>query len=457
VIDHNYQQILIVNTSYGSNLDLPIEAQAQTQAHVIIYSDGCHNYAYRLKLPNQSYRTLLAEASYLLYSFEQILNSTEHPIVLHVENNKNKESDKDVYVLNDPLKPINWDFLISYRNDHLRQLMNRLDESNRLRLAHIIDKYPYEQTKEDFQLSLNNYLDLCLNLHRFNYYDRLKIRVKPTKTHDLSEIYFDRDFYFRMYPCYQTVLTRDNEPFQHFVNHGIKEKLLPNQTIFEMTRYCQDYLTQTLLNTVTPSSSDNQPIIYILTRTCDRPQLFKSCVNSILNQHYPNLRHIVSYDNLTSYQYIKQYPHIHQMVDLTPYKSKIHPNLYLDYLYDHILKQPPGWVLVLDDDDKFMTDHALNHVKQYLVDFKTIIIWMLYRADKFIYPQDHSAPVVGEIGSCCYLYHTSTIHKGHWGGNAIGDFTFFRYLFHHVAKHQYIDLPLTGVNYQQQVSGWTAM
>jgi hypothetical protein len=180
-------------------------------------------------------------------------------------------------------------------------------------------------------------------------------------------------------------------------------------------------------------------------------------VDSIVSQKYHNLRHIVSYDNLDTYQYVKEYPHIYKTVDLTAKKSKLHPNQYVDCLYDYLPKSEPGWVLVIDDDDKFMTDHALHYLKQYLTDPKRLIIWMLYRSDKFIYPNNKDLPVVGEIGSCCYLYHTSAIQRGYWGPSGIGDFIFFRRIFGRLKERIYVDLPLTGVNYQQHVSGWQAM
>jgi hypothetical protein len=170
-----------------------------------------------------------------------------------------------------------------------------------------------------------------------------------------------------------------------------------------------------------------------------------------------NIRHIVSYDNAATHEYVKTYHHIYDTVDLISKKSKIHPNEYFDYLYDHIPKNEPGWVLVLDDDDRFMTPKALQYLSGHLNDTKSLIIWMLYRVDKFIYPANKDAPIVGEIGSCCYMYHSTMIQKNSWGPGALGDFPCFKRLFSRLKNHVYIDLPLTGVNYDDQVSGWTAM
>ena len=137
--------------------------------------------------------------------------------------------------------------------------------------------------------------------------------------------------------------------------------------------------------------------------------------DSVLSQNYPQLRHIVSYDTDQTYQYVKDYPHISQLIDLRQKRGQTHPNLYIDFFYDQIKGQPTGWVLVLDDDDRFMTPHALHYLTQFMKSPDQLIIWMLYRSDKFIYPKDKNQPVVGEIGTCCYLYHTSMIQKNNWG------------------------------------------
>lgn len=312
-------------------------------------------------------------------------------------------------------------------------------------------------------MDFNHYLLLCWSILNHSYAISSCFLIKPVSTNicNLNAIYFDHHFYLELYPCYQEHLKTSYEAYSHFTTHGIKEKLLPNRAIFTLIQASQSLLLQRRLATLPQSisSEPNQPpLIYILTRTYRREQLFKSCVDSLLSQHYPHLRHLVSYDDVETFQYLRQYSHIHKIIDLTSQKLlKMHPNQYIDCLYDVILSDNPGWVMVLDDDDCFTTNRALNYLQQFLIDPKSIVIWQLYRSDKMIYPIDKENPMVGEIGSCCYLYHSSMIQKGFWKPGGIGDFSFFQHLFQKTKTHTYVDYPLTGVNYVNQISGWTAM
>jgi hypothetical protein len=292
------------------------------------------------------------------------------------------------------------------------------------------------------------------------------LSIKPASSDDLDSIYFDHQFYLSLYPCYKGHLKIVYDTYQHYIAHGIREKLIPNPALFRLIQTSQEFLLQYQLAILpepplhqAPSGGQNPlPFIYVLTRTCRREQLFRQCVDSLLSQHYLNLRHIVSYDHPETLRYVSQYQHLNKVVNLMPQKARhMHPNQYIDCLYDYVLASDPGWVMVLDDDDKFMTDRALTYLQQFLVDPTSIVIWQLYRSDKTIYPADKKNPVVGEIGSCCYLYHSSMIRKGFWRPGGIGDFPFFHQLFEKAQNHLYVDYPLTGVNYTDQVSGWTAM
>jgi hypothetical protein len=47
--------------------------------------------------------------------------------------------------------------------------------------------------------------------------------------------------------------------------------------------------------------------------------------------------------------------------------------------------------------------------------------------------------------------------KGIWKPNGIGDFDFFSYLFDSTNEIFYVDFPLTGINYKEKISGWSAL
>jgi hypothetical protein len=58
---------------------------------------------------------------------------------------------------------------------------------------------------------------------------------------------------------------------------------------------------------VTERIESSAPLINILTRTSNRPNGFKRCRESIENQTYKNIRHIVSIDNLNDEEYVKSH------------------------------------------------------------------------------------------------------------------------------------------------------
>lgn len=476
---HHYQRIMILRNDPSSPQSLPDFDRVLEQHGTVIkenkicvftYRDK--PYAYILTTPEE----LLLQCSYLTCNTDDLIdmlittNNLPYQVFNHSTNFMSDDSHGQLNAKSCPLLEHTCNEIIEFRNQYLDQLFqeyinqNHLTESEILFLKHMLSLYPYDRVKEEWNTCLNldfkSYLYLCLHLQRYTYPDHLKVRLPSSKVTDFKTIYFDRNFYLRTYPVFKGAFKSYGDAFIHYTNHGTKEKLIPNQAILCLMAQAQEYTLHRYLDPlpVTPELrvTMDGPYIYILTRTYRRPRLFQECVDSILSQQYPKIRHIVSYDDADTLVYVKKYTHPYKVVDLTQKKKKYHPNQYIDFLYEHIPQQEPGWVLVLDDDDKFMTPNAIGYLLSHLKDATSMPIWMLYRPDKYIYPRDKSTPIVGEIGSCCYIYHSSMIQKGFWKGDSIGDFSFFKHLFGHVKKHDYIDLPLTGVNYTDQVSGWTA-
>lgn len=475
-VTHQYNHILILNMINYTGAPYPLAVEhLQPSRKFCIYLHQHQHIGYIL--PSSVFLEIITELSYFIYQASTVIEAC-------IKHNKWDADFCDIiklpentttYVLLQTVE-INEDCsdLLQMRENYITQKSQTFVKdiaNDKQLLEHIIKNYPYSKVKvawnHHFNLNLDGYLRLCNLIAKFTYFDQLKI-IDGHSTGVVCEyntVYFDSEFYLQIYPWYRTIFKKSENPYLHFVRHGIGEKLLPNQALFTLTTCCQEYLSERLLapissttvNTSTTNDNSTDPLIYILTRTCNRETLFNQCVESILSQKYHNLRHIVSYDNPPTSQYIKGYSHPYKVVDLIAQKSKLHPNQYIDCLYDYIPKNEPGWVLVIDDDDKFMTPYALHYLKSYLTDPKKLVIWMLHRPDKFIYPANKDLPVVGEIGTCCYLYHSSMIQKGHWGISGIGDFTFFRWAFGRLKERIYIDIPFTCVNYQKQVSGWCAM
>jgi len=460
------------------------------EKQLCIFSYMKTNYAYFIS--KVAYDHLLLELSYMVNKFDDILTmyissyTDSYQVFNHSNTCVNDSTIINMANVNKILFTGEQIYLeaMQFRGNYIKGEYNKFITEQKMTkeeinmLNYLIFKLPYDKIKTTYNSHLNlspkNYFILCKGLPNQKYFENIKFKQLTYDIPDLNTVYFDHDFYLKLYPCYANTLKTKIDSYSHFTRHGNIEKLIGNEVIFELTKLYQEYILNQLItdfnmkkisdhpfllyNTMGFNYYDNnKPIIYIITRTCNREALFKECYESIHKQLFVNVRHIVSYDNESTYQYVKKYDNIYKTIDLTSYKSKTHPNQYIDHIYEYLEDCDPGWVFVLDDDDKFMTNYALYHLEQYLTDPANLIIWMLYRPDKFIYPKNKNNPAVGDIGSCCYIYHTSKIKMGKWEGTSIGDFNFFKYVFDNTSNHIYIDYPLTGVNYSEKISGWTAM
>lgn len=497
----NHKQILIIDSSdqkiQYANFNKVINdfEDVISEKNLCIFSHNHNNYAYTVN--HKMYDMLIAEMSFFLYRFDDIIKMYINTFPdNYVAFNHSAINNSDYVSLDDyhPEKiSIRPNMLLTCipqikKRYYLNQYNSYIEENSLSNVAvgslnNIMCKYPFDSIKYSYNshicLDFSHYLKLCTNLTNHTYFKDFIIEAPNSDLLGFNIIYFDHDFYIRLYPCFINIFKTPPESYAHYKIHGAKEKAIPNNFIFSLVKTNQDYYTQQYMSNVCTLIKSNKknnfpifydsanfdyfdnqkPIIYIITRTSNREQLFKKCCSTINKQYYSNVRHVVSYDTEQSADYIKKYNHIYKTVDLRPYKSKIHPNQYLDVIYDQFItnKFEPGWIIILDDDDKFMTNYALFFLEPHLVDPNNLIIWMLYRPDKFIYPLDKENPIVGDIGSCCYVHHTSLIKKGVWEGNAIGDFQYFKYLFDTAKEKIYLDYPLTGVNYNDQVSGWAAL
>ncbi|MEO0236623.1 MAG: glycosyltransferase family A protein [candidate division WOR-3 bacterium] len=479
-ISHSYGKIIILDTfnydpAFLNNLDV---LNSQLKKHrdrtdpLLLTTDQYIPFLYLLS--KETYDFLIIELSCMIHNIKSII-SDGYPN--HISKTTTKCHSylymatftiRSVTDLSDDPSPIIQFCQHYYQREYNNFIKSQhLTDSESHRLYHLITKHPYHlikrQYSQDANLDFNSYLLLCLKIDQMKYLQNFNVIVRdyfcnPKGVHNL--IYFDRDFFFNLYPSYRQAIKNPDDALNHFRIHGYGGKLIPNRLIYTLTRSHHQYLCQHLLLKINSLQAINQstdPIIYILTRTSNRPSLFDQCVQSILQQQYPKTRHLVSYDTNETYQYVKNYSHIYRTIDLISYRSKIHPNQYIEHFYQVLDKEDDGWILVLDDDDKFMTNSALHYLKQYLNNPDNLVIWMFYRNDKFIYPQNKNFPILGEIASCCYLYHKSKMPINSWGANAVGDYSCFQQLYRKTKNYIYVDLPLTGINYEEQISGWSAM
>ena len=103
---------------------------------------------------------------------------------------------------------------------------------------------------------------------------------------------------------------------------------------------------------------DEQITIYILTRSGSREKCFKNLRQSLEKQTYKNWKHIISNDNPNN-TYLKYYPNIINVKKQTKDGEECPYNLYLNKLLDEC---KDGWIIILDDDAKFIDDKFLENL-----------------------------------------------------------------------------------------------
>lgn len=127
------------------------------------------------------------------------------------------------------------------------------------------------------------------------------------------------------------------------------------------------------------------PLINILTRTGSRPTYFKNMVNSLKQQSYTNYNHIISNDKINC-EYLNDYKNVNFIDNkLINYMEGFY-NLYLDKL---IKKCYVGWVIIIDDDSKFIKNNFLEKLAEEIEKCnKNDILIYQSKVDKNILPSN---------------------------------------------------------------------
>ena len=127
-------------------------------------------------------------------------------------------------------------------------------------------------------------------------------------------------------------------------------------------------------------SQQKEPKIYILTRTSGRPEFFKACRKSILEQSYKNWEHIVSYDDVETFKYVSAAGDGVVPVGVDKLIKTPEMNCPYNLYNNNLLKRVPngGWVLFLDDDGKLYNKESLKVLSKQIIkaekDEKELII-----------------------------------------------------------------------------------
>lgn len=199
------------------------------------------------------------------------------------------------------------------------------------------------------------------------------------------------------------------------------------------------------------------PTVNIITRTSNRPHFFEKNRESIADQDYPNIRHIVGYDDKKSEEYLNTYSDIEKfyipenytknIIDIPDPKTgvRFEYNLYFNFLFNKI---EDGWILILDDDDHLANNKVISHMIRHLKYKTDMLIFQMQYLNGNLVPQKndlYKKPVIGKIGSPCILIHSSIGKKIKWDGWKCADYRYISKCWNYSERKVWLNIPLVNI------------
>ena len=187
-------------------------------------------------------------------------------------------------------------------------------------------------------------------------------------------------------------------------------------------------------------------LINILIRTTYRPKYFDKCLKSVYNQNYDNFKIICCYDDERCLNYLKKYNEKIEyfFIDIEnkhSYKYNLYMNLLLDKVED-------GWIMFLDDDDKFVNSDSLRTINNYLHNDNNIIFWKVNIGNRIVIPNNLNNIKKGEITTIGFCFHSKFKNITKWRSIKCGDYYFVDSLLkNHNFNKIKVPILLTSVNH----------
>lgn len=192
----------------------------------------------------------------------------------------------------------------------------------------------------------------------------------------------------------------------------------------------------------------SEPLINILIRTSNQPNLFSRCIRSVDQQSYKNIRVIVSYD-----QDIDYLPSNVETIRVERGEGKFFYNDYCNVLKSMVTE---GYFFFLDTDDFLEHSNVLSflshHLQQHGED-KAYIVQM-FRNNKpkpNNYYMDRRQIGSGHIGLPCLVLHSKYKDVATLGVNNDNDD--YRYIAEVVKKVEPVFIPLVVVGTDRRSHG----
>ncbi len=259
---------------------------------------------------------------------------------------------------------------------------------------------------------------------------------------------FDKEFYLKNYPHFDKDSSK-NDLFSHWLQNGKNLNYIINKEQ-AIQRFKIGLEHSHELIKLTNYNPNNDIIFNILIRTSSRPEYFKKCIDSILEQNFKGEINIfVSYDNDETYEYLKKYLHV-----IKAFKMESNQdygfNLYCNNLLE---KVNSGWIIILDDDDRFLSNRALEIISSYIKKDNQLIIWNFLRPDRIVRPKEEFK--FSEIDTTCFCFHNSFKNKASWIAERGSDFHFFSNLGKETnLEKKFLNLVLTRTIYDDRIANY---
>ena len=178
-----------------------------------------------------------------------------------------------------------------------------------------------------------------------------------------------------------------------------------------------------------------KPMIFILIRCCYRPNYFKQCIESIMNQSYKNINLIISYDDENCLEYLNEYKNKLenklQNLQLIKVEKDISKDCFYNLYCNELLNKVPvninNWIMFLDDDDKFQNNTALENIISNINSNNDFIFWkFIYNDGRIIGPNNYNELECGIVANSTYLFNSIYKHYSNYELTQGGDFEFIK-------------------------------
>ena len=239
------------------------------------------------------------------------------------------------------------------------------------------------------------------------------------------DIDIDAEFYKKNYLDIRDL--EDEKVKDHFIKYGFWEGRIASQKMLDDRINKNIEIAKKMNESITDYNykKKNYELINIIIRTSNRPNCFKININSIKQQNYKNLVLHITYDNLETLHYIKntlsdielQY----NLIEVKKSHEECYYNNYCNIVLENIQN---GFIIFLDDDDKFYHLNSLKYINEYLHEDR-FLVWEYFRPDKIIGPKKGQVKS-GLITSCGCCYHSK--YKSKWMIKRAGDYDFVKNL-----------------------------